>query len=164
MTSIREMFNKNRAYTGPLKLVAGENCDAWAFVGSRVINPKGHRLGTDHDILVLASGDKFDELVGFIMNDLDNVEMSGSGDSGGLDGFESMKVEDDQGRIYNYLVYKDRGNFEVFIKLTEAIINLGITDKLVYGPLFAAVIDLKNFGDYCLPVNPAKSAIPGAPF
>lgn len=164
MTSIREMFKKDRAYTGPLKLVPGENCDAWAFVGSRVINPKGHRLGTDHDVLILASGDKFDELVGFIVNDLDNVEMSGSGDSGGLEGFESMKVEDDQGRTYNYLVYQDRENFEVFIKLTEAIINLGITDKLVYGPLFTAVIDRKNFGNYRLPVNPPTSEIPGAPF
>lgn len=132
--------------TGPLKLIPGENCDKFAFIGSQVI-PGAATEKSDHDVAVLLiEGADPSEIDSEIMIELGG-EISGSaGESN--DGMESYKVEMFEcGTVWNYLVFTDADYFWKFIDATTVAKRFGVVDKPFRVELFQMICDGYRYRD-----------------
>lgn len=134
--------------TGPLTLIPGDNCGAFAFIGSQVI-PGAATEASDTDIaILLVEGadreDMFDQIVTAARAHLpgnDCLISDGEGYGGGDgDGMTSCKIFQD-GKVWNYLVFTDEDYFQKFVDCTTLAIRFGIVDKPFRVELFQMMCD-----------------------
>lgn len=126
--------------TGPLTLIPGDNCAAFAFIGSQVI-PGAATEKSDTDIAVLlVEGDDGSALHSEIMMDLGGENGGSAGAS--CDGMESYKVEMfETGHVWNYLIFTDINYFNAFVDATTIAKRFGVVDKPFRVELFQLICD-----------------------
>jgi len=135
--------------TGPYKLVPGENCDKFAFIGSQVI-PGAATEVSDIDIAVLLiEGSDQNETFGGIMEaaacHLDEGNDCCISDGEGYtsidgDGMTSCKIWRGD-KVWNYLVFTDADYFWKFVDATTIARRFGVVDKPFRVELFAMLCD-----------------------
>ena len=134
--------------TGPLTLIPGDNCAAFAFIGSQVI-PGAATEKSDTDIAILLvegadTGEIFDQITKSAnLDDPDNdCEISDGEGYGGSDGdgMTSCKVWRGD-KVWNYLVFTDEDYFNKFVDCTTLAIRFGIVDKPFRVELFQLMCD-----------------------
>lgn len=111
--------------------VPGKNCEAWAFVGSRVTcNPAP--TDTDRDVLVLCVKGEVDEVISGVIDA--GGEYCSPVDYG--DSMTAVRLGDD-----NYIITDEREYFERFLTMTRLAKSWNILDKGKRHELFQAAID-----------------------
>jgi len=132
--------------TGPLTLIPGDNCEAFAFIGSQVI-PGASTETSDTDIaILLVEGADRDEMFDQIVTAAEahkegNDCLISDGDEyGDGDGMTSCKIWRG-GKIWNYLVFTDADYFQKFVDCTTLAIRFGIVDKPLRVELFQMICD-----------------------
>lgn len=135
--------------TGPFQLVAGENCEKFALIGSQVI-PGAATETSDIDIAVLlVEGadpyETFSAIMGAAAAHLDSGnDCCISGGEGytttDVDGMTSCKIWRGD-KIWNYLVFTDAEYFWKFIDATTIAKRFGVVDKPFRVELFALLCD-----------------------
>lgn len=130
--------------TGPITLEPGVNCEMFAMIGSQVIPGAAHE-GSDIDVAVYVSDDQYQVFVGVIMGDLAGESNGSAGES--EDGMESFKVRDEEGKVWNYLLFTDRSYFLRFVDATTICRQFGVIDKGMRIAIFAMLTDgIRNSG------------------
>lgn len=114
-------------------LEPGKNCEAWAFVGSRVTcNPAP--TDTDRDILVLCVEGEMCEIAEKIQ--VAGGELCGEDYGEGENLMYPFRLGED-----NYLLTEDRDYFYRFLAVTRFAQRMNLMDKADRKALFAAAMD-----------------------
>lgn len=124
--------------TGPITLEPGVNCEMFAMIGSQVIPGAAHE-GSDIDVAVLVTNEQYGVLIDAIMIELDGESNGSAGES--EDGMESFKVRDENGVLWNYLLFTDRSYFLRFVDATTICRQFGVIDKGMRVAIFAMLTD-----------------------
>lgn len=124
--------------TGPITLEPGVNCEMFAMIGSQVI-PGAAREGSDIDVAVYVNDGQYGVLSDAIMIELDGEANGSAGASD--DGMESLKVQDESGKTWNYLLFTDRSYFLRFVDATTICRHFGVIDKGMRVELFGLLTD-----------------------
>lgn len=121
-----------------IELTPGQNCIAWAFVGSRVtVNPPP--TNTDRDVLVLVhDGGGVAYIAGLVIEA--GGEMCGKHDYG--DYMIPLRVGDD-----NYLVTENEDYYNTFLRATSLAKHWNIPDKDRRHELFMCIVDERLIGE-----------------